>query len=402
MPVGRLGRVDNTLELARGGCQSGFGSTPSVSDVHSPVFWLPDYQHHALYTIAHADKTIDRMARILETYLQDPGPLDLRSRLTSSHEEVVLVGIAPLPEAVPRLFADALNQLRNVMEHTLVAEISHQLPRGLTPDEARAVEVPATNSEDAFEAWTRHKHRKSHGLFARGNELGERLARLQPWNRTDSDMHPLRRLVAHTNAAKHQAPAVTTVRVGKVVHDSAPRELPTDAHDLGDIGSVIAAVPRGSVEGISVWPQVAVRRPHTGKLHTLMWEVREIEDWVRCIALPILIAGRTDLPTLRPDLDVSEGYETVNHAWLRAGSEPAAARASERLQATALRKDIAGMMAAEDGEASYDMYAQWLATIDDARVVAMFEPLGQAAKARDFETIMRITRGWRDAARRLG
>ena len=244
------------------------------------------------------------MARILETYLQSPGPLDLRSRLTATHEEVVLVGIAPLPEAVPRLFADALNQLRNLLEHALGAETNHQLRRGLTVKEARAVEIPATSSEADFDAWTRHKHRKSHGLFSRGAELGERLARMQPWNRADADMHPLRRLVAHTNAAKHQAPAVTTVRVGKVVRDSAPRELPTDAHGLGDIGSVIATVPRGSVEGISVWPQVAVRRPHTGELHTLMWEVREIEDWVRCIALPILIAGRTDLPKLRPGLDV--------------------------------------------------------------------------------------------------
>lgn len=342
------------------------------------------------------------MARTLETYLQPPGPLDLRSRLTSSHEEVVLTAIKPLPEAVPRLFADALNQLRNVMEHALGAEVSYRLSRSLTPDEARAVEVPATNSEGAFDAWTRHKHRKSHGLFARGSELGERLARLQPWNRADSDMHPLRRLVAHTNAAKHQAPTVTTVRVGKVVHDSVPREAPTDAHDLGDIGSVIAAVPRGSVEGISVWPQVAVRRPHTGELRTLMWEVRELEDWVRCIALPILIAGRTDLPKLRPDLDVREGFETADHAWSRAGSESAAARASERLQAAALRMDIADMMAADDGESSYDLYAQWLATIDDAQVVAMFAPLGEAARARDFETIMRITGGWRDAAGRLG
>ncbi|QDE34854.1 hypothetical protein FIV50_08635 [Microbacterium foliorum] len=198
-----------------------------------PLFWLPDHQHHALYTVAHVDATIDKMAGILETYLRSPGPLDLRSRLTPTHEEVVLAGIAPLPEAVPRLFADALNQLRNAMEHTLGAELRHRLTRELTLDEARAVEVPSTGSEVAFDAWTRHKHRKSHELLARGSELGERLARLQPWNRRDVDMHPLRRLVTHTNAAKHQAPTVTAVRVGKVMHDSAPRDEPTEAHELG-------------------------------------------------------------------------------------------------------------------------------------------------------------------------
>lgn len=221
---------------------------------------------------------------------------------------------------------------------------------------------------------------------------------MQPWNLHDSDMHPLRRLVAHTNAAKHQAPAVTTVRVGKVVHDSAPREEPTDAHSLGGVGSVIASVPRGTVEGIPVWPQVAVRRPHTEELRTLMWEVREIEEWVRQIALPILIVGGTDLPELRPNLDVDAGYESASQAWSAARSESAAVRAGERLQASALRVDIAQMMTVEDGEPSRAMYTRWLATIEDARVVAMFAPLGEAAKQQDFESITRITGQWRRAA----
>jgi len=367
--------------------------------VSAPIFWLPDHQRHAFYTIAHADATIDRMARILETYLQPPGPLDLRSRLTPTNEEVVLVGIAPLPEAVPRLFSDVLNQLRNVLEHTLSAEVRQWLPRDLTVDEARALEVPATGSEAAFDAWIRHKHRKSHGLFVRGSDLGERLARLQPWNRHDADMHPLRRLVAHTNAAKHQAPTVTTVRVGKVVRDSARRDDPSDAHDLGGVGSVIASVPRGTVEGISVWPQVAVRRPHTAELRTLMWEVREIEEWVRLTAVPILITGRTDLPELRPHLDVNEGFESATHAWSVAREKSAAVRASERLQAAVLRDDIAQMMVAEDGEASRDAYTQWLGAVEDARVVAMFEPLGLAAKRHDYQSIMAITGQWRKEAR---
>lgn len=366
--------------------------------VPSLSFWLPDHQQHALYSVAHADATIARMADILERYLHDPGPLDLRSRLTATSEEVVLVGIAPLPEAVPRLFADALNQLRNVLEHSLMAETTKLMTRRLTEDETRAIEIPATRTEEAFDSWTRHKHRRSHGLFMRGSELGERLARLQPWNRKDSDMHPLRRLVTHTNAAKHEAPALLTVRVGRVMFDSAPRNMPVDAHDLGEIGSVIASVPRGTIEGLSVWPQVAVRRPHTGELRTVMWEAREIEEWVRRIALPILIMGRTDLPELRPHLSVDLGYESADKAWNAAGARSAAVRASEHMVAIALRSDITEMMVSEDGEASRATYERWLARTDSSEVVAMFEPLGTAAKIHDLRSIAAIIEEWRSAA----
>lgn len=347
------------------------------------------------YSVAHTDATIDRMARVLEQYLHDPGPLDLRSRLTPTTEDVVLVGVAPLPQAVPRLFADALNQLRNVLEHTLTAEVGNLLGRGLTEDEARAVEIPATRSEEGFDEWTRHRHRRSHGLFERGSDLRERLARLQPWNRQDPDMHPLRRLVAHTNAAKHQAPTVTIVRVGKVMLDSACRMDSSDAQELGDVGSVIASVPRGTVEGLSVWPQVAVRRPHTGELRTLMWEVREIEEWIRRIALPILVVGQADLPDLPPHLDIELGHESVSDAWRVAGETSAAVRSSERILATSLRADIVEMMIAEDGEGSRAAYTSWLAGIEDSGVMAMFEPLGTAARARDLRTITRITENWR-------
>lgn len=361
-------------------------------------FWLPDHQQHALYSIAHTDATIARMADVLERYLHDPGPLDLRSRLTDTAEEVVLVGVAPLPEAVPRLFADALNQLRNVLEHSLMAEATNLMTRGLTEDEARAIEIPAARTEEAFDNWTRHRHRRSHGLFKRGSELGERLARLQPWNRKDPDLHPLRCLVTHTNAAKHEAPSLLTVRVGRVMFDSAPRSTPVDAHALGEIGSVIASVPRGTTEGLSVWPQVAVRRPHTRELHTVMWEAREIEEWVRRITLPILIMGRTDLPELRPHLNVDLGYESANEAWNMAGTRSAAVRASEHMLAIALRSDIAEMMVSEDGEASRATYEQWLARTDNPEVVAMFEPLATAAQVGDHGAIAAIIEEWRSAA----
>ncbi len=78
--------------------------------------WLPQHQEHALYTAAHIDAQILRLGQVLHPYLA-ADPLKLAQRLTPTTEEVVLAAIAPLPQAVPRLFADALNQTRNLMEH---------------------------------------------------------------------------------------------------------------------------------------------------------------------------------------------------------------------------------------------------------------------------------------------
>ncbi|WP_136709739.1 hypothetical protein [Agromyces sp. H66] len=172
-----------------------------------PSSWLPAHQAQALYTAAHIDSTIEQLGDVLHTYL-GKDPLQLRPRLTQTVEEVVLVGITPLPQSVPRLFADALNQSRNMLEHALFADVVHRLEREMTEKEAKALEVPAARSREAFEQWCRHPVRRSLGVFDYGAELTRRLERLQPYQRKDSDEHPLRLLVEHTNHAKHREPAV--------------------------------------------------------------------------------------------------------------------------------------------------------------------------------------------------
>jgi len=141
--------------------------------------WLPAHQGHVLYWLAHIHATVERLSLALESYLaQDP--LQLQARHTRTHEQVVLVGTLPLPEAVPRLLADALNQMRNVLEHALYAEVRVRVGRDLTKDEARALEVPAAQKEEYFDGWTRRKDRASLGLFGYGGELRERLTGFSP------------------------------------------------------------------------------------------------------------------------------------------------------------------------------------------------------------------------------
>lgn len=359
--------------------------------------WLPAHQGHVLYTVGHVDSTIEQLGSVLHGYLA-ADPLKLESRFQPTIEEVVLVGIDPLPAAAPRMFADALNQTRNMLEHAFFAEVSHRAGRDLTEKELKALEVPASKSPELFEQWCNHPHRRSLELFGYGSELRRRLERIQPYQRTDSDAHPLRVLVEHTNYAKHRAPALAFTRVGRVDVGATSRSWRSAEHqEVVEIGAVLAAVPRGTRVEASVWPQVMVQRPHTKQWRTLMHEVGYIEDWVRRMALPIVLAGRTDLPPIPPHLDVRRGHPSVSEAWASAGSVAAAGRNISRMVAEGLRRDIVEMIVDEDGESARQPTKTWLDGQSDVEVKSMFEPLSRAALRQDLEAVARITDQWRAA-----
>ncbi|WP_409047080.1 hypothetical protein AB2L57_10825 [Microbacterium sp. HA-8] len=360
--------------------------------------WLPAHHERALYTAAHIDGCIARLSAITHDYLA-ADPLQLASTYSDGMEHLVLTGVDPLPEAVPRLFADALNNARNLIEHALYAEVGDRLSRELTDLESKAVEIPATSSPESFETWTRHKNRKSTGLFVAGGELASRIERLQPYHRQDHTVHPLKLLVEYTNASKHREPVVSVVRLGRVDVDGQPRDPRASTHqDITEIGSVIISVPMGTQVGVNLWPQIMVRRPHTGELRTLMHELGDIEEWVRAQALPILIAGRTDLPELPPALDISVGYESTSAAWGNAGTVPARTRATLRMMGAGLRRDMLEMLVDQNGEHTRDLFVTWMDTFTEEEVVAMFVPLGLASATNDLATVTSTLQAWADAA----
>lgn len=357
--------------------------------------WLPPHQHHALFTSAHINAQIFRIGQVLHPYLA-ADPLKLVPRLTETSEEVVLAAIAPLPESVPRLFADALNQIRNLLEHCLFAEVDVRVQRDLTPREAAAIEVPAKVSEEAFDDWCQDRRRKTLGLLDRGAELYERLHRLQPFHRKNADLHPLRRLAEHTNFAKHREPSIALTRVGRVDFDDGfALGSRAASRELAEVGSVLASVPRGTRVGISMWPEVVVRRPHTGTWHTLMHEVGELEEWVRTQAVPILIEGRTDLTLIPPGLDTSRGYESFTGAWSAAKPISAYTRLSRRMVGEGVRRDLLEMLVDFYGDQTRAAFAAWLQTLDESEVLNLFAPVSAAALRDDHETIEQHLRSWK-------
>ncbi|TFD55873.1 hypothetical protein E3T43_10120 [Cryobacterium sp. Hh7] len=355
--------------------------------------WLPAHQAHAFFTTAHIDGIINNLSAVLERYQRDE-PVQLARRFTQTEEQLVLEGIRVLPQAAARLFADALNQARNSIEHALFAEVSHRLNRALTSDESKALEIPAYDKPEKFEQWAKHKHRVSIGLLARGDDLYERILRLQPFQRQQPDLHPLRLLSEHTNFAKHREPTIALTRVAHFGFDSKLTVTSVDERDVVEIGDVLAAVPIGSRELLSVWPEVAVKRPHTGEWQTLMREAGEIADWVRRQALPILIAGETQLPPMPPALDITVAYDSVESAWLTAGDKPAAKRMQNRIGAEQLRDTVLVMMVGLFGEESRRPFSTWLDGLDDQTVMDKFWDVLQSASRSDFASYYREAERW--------
>jgi hypothetical protein len=356
--------------------------------------WLPAHQEHVFFTTAHIDGIISNLSGVLERYQQDD-PVQLVRRFTDTEEQVVLEGIRPLPQAAARLFADALNQARNSIEHALFAEVSLRLGRPLSSDESKALEIPAFDKPEKFAPWANHKHRVSTGLLRPGDDLYERILRLQPFHRQEPDLHPLRLLVEHTNFAKHREPTIAFTRVARFGFDSTTTRRPVGERDVAEVGDVLAAVPIGTQEMLSVWPEVAVQRPHTGEWQTLMREVGEIADWVRKQALPILIAGETQLPPIPPSLDITIAYDSTDAAWLAAGGTAAAKRMQNRIAGQQLRETVVVMLVGLFGSESRGSFGAWVDGMDDETVAEKFWGVLQStSRGGDFTSYYRAAKGW--------
>lgn len=339
--------------------------------------WLPEHHLHAAATLAHADELIDRAGQVLFGYLRPPGPFRLETVAEEQVAHVVVAGVAPLPAAAARYAADALTQLRAAIEHTVYAEVEHQLGRLLTGQEAKTIEMPASISEENFTAWLKGRRRAELPPLRDGSLLVQRLRDLQPYQRRDHDNHPLRVLAEHTNLAKHRAPAVAATLLGAVIPDAPHPDVQVAATGPASVkgerparaGDVLASGPLHVQVPLSIWPKVSIQRPHTGTWHVFMTELGELEDWVRKVAVPKLAIGTHEVDPLPPQLDTTVGHEDMRAALASAGDVPAHARATRRIQAGTVRIGLVETVALHPSRPDVRRLQAWLETLDDDEVL---------------------------------
>lgn len=312
--------------------------------------WLPDHHLPVAATLAHTDELIERASNALLAYLRPPGPLEFDNVAAGQRANVTVTAIAPLPSAAARYAADALTQLRAAIEHTVYAEVEHQLQRPLTKAEAQAIEMPARTSETSFSGWVNDRRRGGIAPLQEGSALVQRMRDLQPYRSDDPDNHPLRILAEHTNLAKHRTPTVAATLLGVVMPDVHHPDLEvtaanssTDDRPLRP-GDVLASSPLYQRIPLSIVPKVCIQRPHTGTWHVFIHELGDLEEWVRKIAVPTLILGRHDVDPLPPQVTTNVGHHDERAALIRAGTVPARVRAMRQIGAEASRMALADLL----------------------------------------------------------
>lgn len=375
----------------------------------SSYAWLPDHHLAVAATLAHADELIGEVASLLFDYQTQPeGTIHLREVPMITHSQTVVVGISPMPRKVALLVADALVVLRNAIEHTLFAEVEY---RDGTLDEkaARAVEMPAAQTYDAFDAWLKGRVRNGPSSMQRGSELIKRIERLQPFQRTvSSHDHPMALLTSHTNHSKHRAPAITAVRLAAIHREHL---TPLSLADVErrpevplEVGEVIAETPRGQHVPVALFPTIGINRPGTERWPVLMKELDELATWVRTQAVPRLITGiEPPAPPLPARYEISVGREDERSA-LPSGSATSAAQLhSDRLGAAAVRADMVKTIVQMDNSPSAAQISAWLESLSDQELLARMGEL-RATATYEPEIVLSnfaVLKRMRDDARRF-
>ncbi|MFC3243269.1 hypothetical protein ACFOJ6_13920 [Gordonia humi] len=347
---------------------------------------MPDRHLGAAAALAHADEIIGQISDVLFDYQTVPdGLIGLKSVVDGDVVRAVVESVKPIPRKLPLLVADALVVLRNAVEHTLFTEVEFRDGR-LSNALARQVEMPAAKSREDFDNWVAAKGRKRPDSLHAGSDLVDRIDRLQPFHMgEDHPLHPLARLVLHTNHAKHREPAVTAVRIAaSYADDSRPQSI--DDVEKGPevpllVGDVIGdPTPVGELAPITMFPNIGINRPLTDDWPELLTELREIFDWVRCEALPVLITGGD---AAEPDLpcryEISLGHTDERAAIIEGSDVSAVTRHSRRLVAANLRIDLAELITQIDRIIGPEQVTRWFDHLSDDAVIEWSDLLAARA-----------------------
>lgn len=371
--------------------------------------WLPNRHLGVAATLAHADELIAQAAEILFSYQTHPdGILQLEEVAGPTHSQTVVTGITSMPRKVPLLVADALVALRNSIEHTLFAEIEF-LDGELDEKAARAVEMPASYTYDAFHRWVKTRAKNGSPSLQRGSEVLRRIEGLQPFQRTkDPQNHPLALLVLHTNHSKHRAPAVTAVSLAALYREDRALLSLADVERRPEgplqIGDVIAETPRGTQVPVTLFPTVGINRPGTDRWPALMKELEGLATWVRTQAVPRLVTGtEPPLPSLPARYEIGVGHDDERSALTTGATASAVQLHTDRLSAEVVRRDMVETIAQMDSAPSREQIAAWLQSLS---VQELLTRMRELTPTQTYEPVivfrnLEVLEAMRDDARRF-
>ena len=357
--------------------------------------WLPERHLSVVATLAHADELFTRLTDVLYDY-QAANPLSLHEMSDGRVSRTIVTAVAPLPRAIPLYVADVLTTLRAAVEHTLYAEVEHASGAPLTTIEARSVEMPALDTAEKFDKWVANRKARAPKPLRLRSPLLPRMRELQPYRLSKSPHeHPMARLAAYTNLAKHRMPAVAALRVAAVLPDQGnidPRVRLADPVEAPvKVGDVLAEVPLGLRVPVTLFPTIGLNRPGTNQWPILVKELDDLATWVRTQAVPILITGTPDVDRLPASFNVAIGHDDERAAIDGGTDVTAENRHSKRLHVAGARSGLAETLELHPDKPNRESVARWVATLDDEAVLEHMARLIPGTTARHLRHLKDVT-----------
>lgn len=338
----------------------------------SDLTWLPDRQIPVVSTLAHADDLLERVGELVLAHSRDGGAIELHDVQVGGLVHARVAAVRPLARAIALYTADALTTLRAAVEHALFAEVETATKRRLTEAEQRSVEMPAHETAAGFDKWVRDRKRNAPPPLLAGSELLERIRTLQPYRRGEPAEHPLRLLAAHSNLAKHRMPAVTATQAA-LVRSWEPASglvIPPPTAQPVEVGQTLASLPRGQLVPLDIWPSIAIRRPHTGEWKLLVDELEYVADWVRRVAMPVLITGGHDHIDPLPATFATDIGHLDERAAIAAGTRTSAReRGRRRIAVEMARQNLPELLTMHPAKPDPSRLEEWVRGLDDDEVL---------------------------------
>lgn len=345
--------------------------------------WLPDRHFDAAATLAHVDEVMSQVSDLLFAY-QDPRnePIGWEEVANDGSSELRVSFVRPIPPKITRLVADVFNGLRGAIEHTLFREVELLEGGSLGDAAALLVEMPAALTPEKLDEWRKSRQKRGPRTLREGTELHRRIESLQPFQcASDAGSHPLARLAAYSNLAKHRSPNLASLRIGAVLGGREPSPTLNDSPPLEDRpvhpGDVLASAPHGQRVDVDIFPTVGINLPGTAKWPVLVNELEVISEWVRKQAIPVLVTGspqpNAELPVW---FDISRSLSNPKEAIASGTTESAIARGRARLQVSIARMNLADLVTMFEGAPGRDSIAAWLSELSDGQVLELVNELG--------------------------
>lgn len=349
----------------------GFVLSGSLAD------WVPDYQLGSAAVLARAHELLAETAEMLGDFQLQPGAgLVLAHIPVGQRMETFLHDIEPFPAALSIVAGEAFVALRTALEHAVYAEVE-QRDGPLQVQAGRLVEMPCYLSSKSFDDWL--KRRSKNGppsLSDPSSPLLKRILSLQPFRSAGpSDEHPLARLVAYTNHAKHRAPALMAVRISDIRlsdgSEADSRMFPPRGAGPVVRGEMLSSVPLGDSPQISMALEVGINAPWSDRWYSLAEELDGLSGWVRTVALPQIILGDEPLPADMPShFDIRQTQTSVRDAFNAGTTRSALRNLSDRVNAPRAREWLSGLIGQEFPGLPKALRDGWALSLSDQEVVA--------------------------------